>query len=150
MSVTTVGHAIAEVQRDIAGVKQAYAHDEIPAGLTTSKLPCFLNFPGEALYTYTSHSYVTEIREWRMQLYVQPISRDTDVARMGAALGPLFRRVFEEFLDSIQLESLSGVVCAMVERDTGWSVLNWGGVDYVGTEFILSVTEKWTVSNYGP
>jgi len=150
MTVATVGAAIASVQEDITGVTKAFAHDELPGSIPTSHLPCFLNFPEAAEYTILSHGYVQEIREWRMQLYVMPKGRDTDAARQGGAVEPFFRRTYEEFLDSIQLESLSGVVCAMVTSDTGWSVLTWCGVPYVGIEFILQVIEKFTVSSYGP
>ena len=149
MSVTTVGAAIASVQSDITGLKNAYAHDELPGDLHTAMLPAFLNFPDAAEYTILSHGYVQEIREWRMQLFVQPLGRDHDPARAGAALEAFFRRVFEEFLDSIQLESLADVKCAMVLRDTGWVVLEWAGTKYIGTEFRLQVTEKFTVTNYG-
>jgi len=149
VSVATVGAAIASVQSDITGLQNAYAHDELPGDLHSAMLPAFLNFPDAAEYTIITHGYVQEIREWRMQLYVQPVGRDQDPARAGAALESFFRRVFEEFLDSIQLESLSDVVCAMVLRDTGWSVLTWAGKDFVGAEFILQVTEKFTVTNYG-
>lgn len=150
MSVTTVGAAIASIQEDITGIKKAFAHDEIPASLSTSHLPAFLNFPGPAEYTIYSHGYVQEVREWRMQLYVEPFGRDPNPARAGSALEPFFRRVYEEFLDSIQLESLSGVKCAMLVRDSGWVVLSWAAVDYIGCEFTLEVTEKWTVTSYGP
>lgn len=149
MSVVTVGPAIAIVQERIEDVTTAYAHDELPGPLNTSALPAFLNFPEAAEYTILSHGYVQEIREWRMQLYVAPKGRDIDAARQGAAIEPFFRRTYEEFLDSIQLDGLADVVCAMVVRDTGWSVLTWCGVKYVGIEFVLEVTEKFTVSDYG-
>jgi len=148
MSVTTVGARIASVQSDITGVTSAYAHDELPGALRTSELPAFLNFPGEADYTIISDSYVKEVRQWRMQLFVAPRGRDTDPARLGSTIEPFFRRVFLEFLDSIQLESLADVVCCKVLNDTGWIVLEWGGIEYVGIEFVLEVIEKFTVTNY--
>jgi len=150
MTVATVGARIASVQEDIEDVKKAYAHDELPGDLHSALLPAFLNFPEAAEYTLISHGYVQEVREWRMQLYVAPLGRDQDPARMGATLEPFFRRVFLEFLDSIQLEQLADVKCVKVLRDTGWSVLEWGGKEYVGSEFTLEVIEKFTVDDYGP
>jgi len=148
MTVATVGPAIATVQEGITGVTAAYAHDELPGGLQSAQLPAFLNFPDAAEYTMLSHSYVQEIREWRMWLLVAPLGRDQDPGRMGGKIEPYFRRTYEAFLDSIQLEGLADIVCVMVLRDTGWSVLTWSGIEYIGIEFILQVTEKFTVTNY--
>lgn len=148
MSVATVGAALAEVQEAITGIKKAFAHDEIPASLKTSDLPAFLNFPGNAEYTIYSHGYVQELREWQMQLYIAPFGRDPNPGRVASDLEPFFRRVHQEFLDNIQLNSLTDVKCAMLVSDTGWSVFPWGGVEYIGTEFIIEVNEKFTVTRF--
>lgn len=149
MSVSTVGAKLATIQEDITGLTKAYAHDELPGDLHTSELPAILNFPGPADYTIISHGFVQEIREWRMQLLVEPVARDVDPGRAGGTLEPFFRRVFEEFLDSLQLEALSNVVVAAISGDSGWSVIEWGGKEYIGAEFTLEVIEKWTVTDYG-
>lgn len=150
MSVATVGAALAEIQEAITGIQKAYAHDEIPPKLNTSDLPAILNFPMAAEYTIYSHSFVQVVREWQMQLYIAPFGRDPDPGRVGGELEPFFRRVYLEFLDNIQLNSLTDVKCAMLTRDTGWSVLAWGGVEYIGTEFIIEVNEKFVVTEFGP
>jgi len=151
VSVTTVGAAIASVQEGITGITTAYAHDELPGQLRTSELPAFLNFPGEATYAVmTGGGTVRETRQWRMQLYVTPIERDTDPGRQGAAVEPFFRRTFAEFLDSYLLESLGDLCNITLTGDTGWSVMEWGGSRYVGAEFTLEVVEVWEASDYTP
>lgn len=134
MPIETIITQVAAIQAAIAGIKQA--HDNPPHSLNA--LPCFVNFMGPAEVNYTPSRRETK-HTIKMQLYItkQVLPEAEKVLR------PFIDLVLDKFGQSLQLNS----TCAysmLTHYDPG--VLTYGGTQYIGISFDLSVTEHESVN----
>lgn len=145
MSITTIKERLAEIQAEIEGVKRAYANG--PKTLPVADLPCFVNFTGPATDDWRSlgADYDQESRLYIMRLYVAPAQQGID-GQAEAACEPFFPLVRDLFasrpgLGTGSVDTQLAGVEAIYLGDQGVSILLYAGVEYVGLECRLQVTE---------
>lgn len=146
MSVATVKTRLAAIQETISGVKRAYAQP--PLSLPASDLPAMVNFAGAATHEWrvAGNDVDLETRAYLMRLYVAPLTTGVP-GEMERLCEPFFVSVRDMFAARPGLglgtkgSHLTGVQLAILQGDSGVSVMTYGGAQYVGVEFRLQVTE---------
>lgn len=135
MAIDAIKNELATIQSGITGVKRAYA--QAPASINPADLPAMVNFTGAAVYDNVSLKKTRVERTFLMRLFVAPVSGGIS-GETERLCEPFFERVRAAFAPS----TLDGTVSnARLTADRGVSVLPYGGGQYIGIEFELTVTE---------
>lgn len=145
MSVAAIKDRLKTIQETITGIQRAY--DNGPKGLPPSDLPCFVNFTGPATDDWRAlgSDHDVETRLYVMRLYVRPDTSGID-GEAEAACEPFFPLVRDTFASRPMLglgqinTGLAGVDAVFL-GDQGTQLLRYDGVDYIGVEFRLQVSE---------
>lgn len=140
MSVGTVKTRLATLQALVAGVGRAYV--SAPNSLPPGDLPAFVNFTAGAQYDLIVGGATTntETRQYLMRLYVAPVAAGLP-GEVEGRCDALFTAVRDYFTARPSLGGLTGVQNAVLTGDGGVQVFPYAGVDYIGIEFKLNVTE---------
>ncbi len=147
MSVANVKTRLAEIARDIEGVRRAEA--EPPRQLPAGDLPFFTAFTGPATFDWRSlgADYNQATRQYILRLYVKPKGAGID-GEVERLCQPFFERVLEAFARKPALglgvidTQLPGVD-ALLLSDSGVAVLPFAGDEFIGIEWRLQVTETF-------
>lgn len=143
MSVDSVIPRLQTINAAITGITRAY--DALPGALNKADLPAFLILPGAAEQSQMTRQGAIEERTYTLLLYVQPLALETfNQAYNDARV--FFRRVQDAYAAAYRLNSLSGVVDAWLEGDSGVQPLVYGQTQYAGIEFRLRVREMYGVT----
>lgn len=140
MSILTVPPQLAVLQKQISGIKHAWA--EAPNGLNASDLPAFVNFAnaGKPDYAQLGDGQYVMTRLYTMRLYVLTVG--SGIAGEGERLvKPLIENTYNHF---VPRPSLGGTVhLAYIIQDSGPSRLEFqmGGQLYIGVDFTIQVSE---------
>lgn len=147
MSVATVKTRLAEIGKQIEGVRRAEA--EPPRQLPPGDLPFFTVFTGPATFDWRSlgADYDQATRQYILRLYVKPKAAGLD-GEVERLCQPFFERVRDAFarkpalgLGAIDTQ-LPGVD-ALLLNDSGVAVLPYAGDEFIGIEWRLQVVETF-------
>lgn len=140
MPVDTVVPRLQTILSGIAGVTRAY--DQLPGSLNKADLPAFLIIPGEAEQQAQTTLGYRETRQYMLLLYVEPLGTNSFSYGYNTARG-FIRLVQAAFAAAHKLNSLTGVLRAELEGDSGVTPLVYGQSQYAGIEFRLRVHEMY-------
>ena len=141
--LTSIKSRLAELERTVVGIKRAYA--DAPASLPHADLPIFLNFVGPATYTKLGETLLEETRLFYARLYVKPIQGGID-GEAEASVTEYLGGARDVFIAHPHLgKGTAGSALNFVESseylgDAGVMVMPFGGEQFLGSEFRLSVT----------
>ena len=137
VTVTQVRAQLAALCLQIAGINTAYA--EAPFSLNATDMPTVVILPGAVSEgEYRGEDYHTEIREYRILLYVTP--RGAGLPGEGERLlSPFFDLLHDFFLARPSLGGLNGVMKAEWGGDGGSAILTYNDTPYLGIDAKISV-----------
>ena len=137
MSISQVKAAIADVLETVSGIKRIY--QTAPNSLPPADLPAAVIYTGAAQYVERGYDVNGEVRTYALRLYVLPAQNGIP-GEAEALCEPFFAAVGAAFAPGARLGRLAGILEARLTGDQGVSVLDLGGVPYVGIAFQLEVT----------
>ena len=146
MTTSTIAQVIdrlAELQEAVDGVKNAYGHNQNPDALKAAMLPAFLTVQGrgEPFYQTYGRTAAIEVRDFRMLLYVCPVTQPSDVAKQADRVEPFHDRVRAKFQTDLDLSGLT-ITDSEFKGDNGLEVLEYAGEFYAGIEFTITITRQ--------
>jgi hypothetical protein len=147
MTITTINSVkirLAEIARTVSGITRAY--DEAPQSLPPSDLPIFCSFVGPVTgFNKLGAQMGEETRIFLLRLFVKPVQQGYD-GEAEKAVEPFLTSLRDTFLSHpIMGLGTAGALIPFVQvvtwlGDGGIAVLPYGGVNFLGAEFRLSVT----------
>lgn len=147
MTVSTVKAQLVVLQKQITGIKNAYA--EAPIGINTSENPVFINLTGSATENWEAlgDDQNLETRVYNMRLYVAPVSSGLP-GEAERLCEPFFSRVRDFFAAHPFLGNLRGVSTAYVISDSGVTRFAYDDPNllWIGIEFKLQVQEQIAIT----
>lgn len=122
------------------------AYDAIPLTIAVAQCPCFVNFPknlveNRLVGSDQSGREFWEIRNYALNLYHSSFGTGANEEKSGL-LVPYFELVYALFGKYPHLNSLPGIVDAILTSDTGVGTATYVGNSYYAISFILKVTTR--------
>lgn len=150
MSLNAAG-VIAEVAslvRECTGMERVFdasanGDDRLPLALNA--FPCALVFPGPGLPPLFTQPRVSRTYEVRILI----VESGMDIGARGASVLPFVDRVIAKLVSNMKLagggSATATVIKCLVDRDSGFIGIEYGGMDYLGYEITLRVEEQTTI-----
>lgn len=142
-TIELIKQRLAEIGGSVPGVTRAYA--EAPQALPPADLPLMLVLAGGVSgFTVLGETLAEENRNFKLRLYVAPIGQGYD-GDAEKQVEPFLTEVRDTFVAHPALgNSLAGGVIPFVEKmtwlgDSGIAVVPFGGENFLGAEFNVSV-----------
>lgn len=143
MTVLTTLEALQTLHLSVDGISAAPT--AMPSNLDQVTLPCALVWPGEATWDMQAVGLKRQERIYLVRVYVQPVAEGIAGPDAGYQLcAGLVEKVGAAYLADLSLGGAVDHINAV--RDSGVSgggfELKWGGVDYWGFVYRVTVVEK--------
>ncbi|HXG36522.1 MAG TPA: hypothetical protein VNL15_06110 [Dehalococcoidia bacterium] len=134
---------IRDLVDEVTDMERVYAPSETDSNaipLALNEFPCALVFPGPTLEYILSNGGHRHI----YQVKVQVIEGSALVSERAASVLPFVDRIIEKFAVNVTLGSRAN--SCIFETQSGFVGLEYGGIDYLGYEITLRVSEQAAAS----
>lgn len=140
MSITTTIATLQAKHALITGITKAPT--DWPSSLNTADLPLVITLPSAGSWTTAAIGLARQDRTYRIMVYVEPLGQRTVDERMDAVI-PIIGRFGAAYLADLGIAADANIDQVQIPfTDTGPTVLEFGGIEYIGFEMQLTVTEK--------
>lgn len=133
---------IAALQALHAGIEGvASAPTDYPGSLSAAELPCVLVLPSEATHTSGRVGAARTTRDYRVHVFCAPVAQGRDGLGIQRVVELLPRFASAYFASRVITAGGESAFLDSPFRDTGHTVIEYGGVFYHGFTFTLTISE---------